>query len=803
MSVRMVSSVLQIIFFALLLQTDALKLTLNQDMTEIPRKLEPEEIGQFLHSIKDLPKLAEYLDPSRSPVNLDLLFFYNSYGCTEKRIFNWERISFIMTYGGLSRADRLILLNGECLMKWPDLFSVKKPDLTFLLSIIAESNPLLQIDESNNLNFWKRMRRLDRNGTWSALIQAAQFNVHLNFIPQITRLFKEKIIGPADLSPNGNYKCGLIGPELVESCFLASRKLSKRQECSAMILGPSRNQFSARDLFFWSLNIATVSKYDPSVRNVLRLRGHFDKLIELCQWHEVQVIYFLKQFSSLILHQIKKNSIDSEHILNIFRTLCFDDPQSPDPQAENENLLEPLLMSIEFYKWIDFNAEYYEIPAEVIKKSCKIIHLAIYTKKTLNNPDLYLKFLSSEPVGFNNHHFKKFLRNNYKPEKPTVGLLELFRKITWKNESSVGNVMASCIKSFLDLPVRLRLLRKRSFDHPSHFIENSSIELYFSEDSTIFTSIFEGVYEFLMEKYVLVFPLNVNVTQSAFVNGFFNVSTVTNLRVVLNKFWKCLGDFANGFFQVNFDQEIDSDFFKYASEFIPNPWTHPNILLAAGCTMTLAILHGIKLEGWSIKKSLIEAIFKILFSPPSKPEDFDEDADFNENEFDANGHLLEGNFIKFYNLTDFCDEIEAGINDEVISDVLDDLTSFPVEDLTRKYLTNYQMNIIESIYDPSERDSGSIWTSKIFLVLDSLNSSDDSASELYKRVKEQLTTSFNENQLKSLWRQLNPRRSSSYKHDNCRREMTRMQVYSLYLGLQPLTRFLKYQEAYELIFGGI
>ena len=50
---------------------------------------------------------------------------------------------------------------------------------------------------------------------------------------------------------------------------------------------------------------------------------------------------------------------------------------------------------------------------------------------------------------------------------------------------------------------------------------------------------------------------------------------------------------------------------------MPTPWTHPNVLQVMGCVMTLAILHGIKLSGWSLNRGIFDSVFSEIYLSPT------------------------------------------------------------------------------------------------------------------------------------------------------------------------------------------
>ena len=794
-----VSSVVVVILasmFVSLVTVSALKLTLNQDLMELPRNLSPDEIGQFLHSIKNLPKLAEYLDPSRSRINFDLFFYYNNYGCGDVRVFNWDRINTIMTYGRLCRKDRLILLNGECLMNWPDLLKVEqRHNLSLLLELFPEINPLLQVAESDNLDFWWHKAALHRNGNLTLLLKKAQAQAsksgnNLNFIPHISRLFMEKLIRPEDLiNPLEISPISLIGPDTIEFCYSKLSLFRSKQKCSSIVFGKINTnyiKFSAKDLFFWSLNMATAAKYDPKPD---RLRVEFDKLLRVCHRVQVHVIKFITEFGKLILGDLKDSSVI---VLDIFKYFCST-TETHDTELPAV-VVDPMFLAAEFYKWSDSNKEHYNIPQKTLKKSAKLVHKTLSKRRSIVNSNYYLNFLVSTPIGFQVKPFREFLQNNFDPDEPSTELLKAFRNLSWSNDR-LG--MLNLIRSFLDVKVRTTFLRKVSFDHPNHYDSSSAMSIYISDENPISQSIFEEVYETLLQNFVLVFPLKIDVNASSFSREFVNFSKLSDLKTILQMFWSLLASFPNGFFQYSTDEDADDDDEEEVAKFVPNPWTHPNILFATGCVMTLAFLHGIKLENWSIKRSIFNSAFSIILQPPTN-------------------FKKEEHFLTFFTLNDFNDQMDSDLNIKTVSSGVQDLLSFEKQEITRKYLKNYQQKLLKSKKDTVEEDSfesydfstsaKDVWISKMFMAMELIDSKKTkNVSKALRRYLPDFNYAQFESNMELLEKKLDDdERADSDLEDQrvdlLKVEMAEAQIYSIYLGLQPLTRFLKAEEVYDTLF---
>ena len=65
----------------------------------------------------------------------------------------------------------------------------------------------------------------------------------------------------------------------------------------------NRNDISERDLFYWSLNIVTVFKYDRGNVNLSKLKSQFSKLYKSCQWYQVEIITFLKKLEPVFIFE--------------------------------------------------------------------------------------------------------------------------------------------------------------------------------------------------------------------------------------------------------------------------------------------------------------------------------------------------------------------------------------------------------------------------------------------------------------------------------------------------------------------
>ena len=744
----------------LLTKVNGIKLTLKQDLNKLQEQLEPEHIGQFLHSINDLPKLAEILDPSRSRLNFDLLFYYNHYGCCDEQVFNWKRITQILTYGGLSRYDRLILLNGNCIANWPGILTLELYNLRYLLSLLPEINPLLLVSPSNCEEPLTTDVIAGDAERWKVLIEAASSNWQFNFIPAIDLLFKKDLVGPEDFDIS-NFN--LIGPEAIDSCFNNSKNLARTQLCYSLVFSPSIDykQFKARDLFYRSLNIGIIIKYDSRVRLIKFLRTEFDKIFEACD--ELNVKSFIELFSKMISEYLMTDKIKNQTIFNIFKVL----------------LEEEIFLAIEFYKWLELNLDSFGIDENYLNTVIlKRVLFKTISNQKLRKPDDFLNFIINKRRFCGSKCFQKFLQNNYDPVRPSNELIKAFRQLSWISGNDGGFEMTKNLKKFLDFEFRISFLRKLSFDHPKNYEESSSIiEIYLNDTIPNNISMFNGVFESLMRNITLVYPLECEAKVSGTLKGLIKESI--DLKTILQKFWDQLGSYANGFMKhFDFDYEDGSEL-----ELVPNPWTHPNVLLAAGCCMTLALLNGIKLTGWQIKKSIFESVFKIDFTSISDVE--------------------ESHFLMFYTINDYLSAIEAS-NDSKLEEAIKDLLEVTrsLSPVTRKALKNFRNNLLKKNqygFYSLKPESDQIWSSKIFQLLNDIETT--TLSDTILKDSDSLMTFLNpyvmeitpiDDDLVLL--------TSESSNLISERDSARIQIYSLFLGLQPLTRFLDSDEAYNTIF---
>ena len=829
---------------------NSLKLTLKQDLSQLQEQLSPGEIGQFLHSIKDLPQLAEYLDPSRSPVHFDLFYYYNEFGCREARIFDMNRIRFIMTYGNLKREDKLVLLNGWCIINWPGLWTIPYSDLAFILATFPESNPLLQlknqdtISDAMDLFDWKGYKEKYPERLSLFLDNAAKNREQFHYIPSIEKLFKWKIVNYQyfDIANRVN----LIGPSAIDACIGANTRSRKnRRDCSKMILNltSNRNDVSERDLFYWSLNIVTVFKYDRGNVKLSDLKSQFSKLYKSCKWYQVEMITFLKKLETVFTEFFENYAFDHEAITGIFQDLC-QVPKWEDTADEGEQDLvgfdnamytdrgdnvddstnvgysnsqsdlagrgfDKMMMAIEFYLWlVRSNSEYFEIQEEYERKWLNMIQTSLsYQRTDPRYREHFMVFLASPMIpGWTSslEVFQRFIENNY--TKPSNDLLIVFRNLSWFNFKDKLNFL----KGFLPLDIRLNQLKKLSFSNRNDLSNPSTIDIYFDENASFANALFDGFFNSILDNDLLVYPLRVDASSSQFLSNVLNNDY--ELAPLLKKFWHLLGSYNNGFAKYHPGSEyIDG----YPVEFLPTPWAHPNVLQVMGCVMTLAILHGIKLTGWSLNREFFDSIFKEFYLSPA----------YNVEEEGGEKRLVffeEGPFLDLYSMKVFSISIKELLENQnhepsaLLLSVYNDLSNF-----TKKCLKNYQMKLFdptkESEFSFTEQHFEEIKISKLFRVIEDKTCSDDKESgagagsmdlddkkslqlDLLKSFEfEELDTSSINHYVKLLKDPENDEQTPTVVVDYTAK-MIKLQSIGLYLGLQPIIRHLTAEEAYKLLF---
>lgn len=810
----------------------ALKLSLNQDLGRIQSELSPEEIGQFLHSITNLSQLAEVIDPSRSRNNFNFLFYYNSYGCSENRIFNWSRISSILINSRLTREDRLILLNTDCLARWPELFSTSEPNLKRLLDAVPESNPIKYLGDSDIIEIPKLLAKCWIDKRLKFILDHAQKNSHLNFIPQVNKIFKHQQLSPEQFS---NSHFSLIGPEAIDFCFIYSKSSEEKKICYNMTLDKYEIylNFSSRDLFYWSLNISTVFKYSLPENFHSIFKKHFKKLIKSCHVNDSLIKKFLQQFNNLILtsgpSEVSKLDSQIVNIFEIFSEIDYD----KEPKSD----LDFMVLVVDLFNWFESGIEFFKWDSSELEICLTIVYNFLGIHKT-SNPDFFLNFYSKtfkkyiSIYSFRADSFRFFIKNNYDPERPSHELLKSLRKLSWLNDSSK---LKKFLKKFLSLEIRNSFLRKLTFNHVKEIDEDNyhiGISMSFDEDNSIIRNLFQGVYESFLNNVVFIYPLKANIFTSGILEYIISNKSgnVLDLEVTLNKFWTTLSLRENNFFDSigEFDDDI-----KY--ELIPNPWTHPNILFVAGCVMTLAYLHGIKLTDWSLKYSLFASVFKLNLEP-----------------IDIYSNVLEENVddsLKFYSLNDFIgasnfDTIkfnpecasQSGIVELIqINENLQSKTNEILFEVQKKFTTKSS----DGTYN-LECEISDLWTGEQFLKLEKFSNLYDSNSELdscdnqlglsllekysdHESVemgddeeeiemeaeaeieieKEAETEEEIEEKEQDKEKSVHESEESSPLTQEIfdkSVEVAHLQLYSMYLGLQPLTRFLKTKEVYEAIF---
>ena len=794
---------------------NALKLTLKQDLSQLQEQLSPEEIGQFLHSIKDLPKLSEYLDPIRSPAPFDLLFYYNHYGCRESRVFNMDRIRFIMTYANLSRNDRLILLNGNCIINWPDLLEIPMYDLSFLLEMFPESNPLLQIEtfetfeETSNVFDWKQLKKKHPQRLTLFLDKAAKYREEFHFVPFIDNLFHKKILNSSDF-PASFDRIKLISPIAVGKCFEAKpRSKRKWKACKKMILVSRHNynDFSSRDSFYWSLNILTVFIYHRDDATVEEIQSHLNLLLKSCKWYQVELISFLKNVSKLLSGLVfKSDEIDRNLITRMFEEMCklkwsdeddgiIEESHEQLPTSSWSDSSDSILMAVEFFNWIERNSQIFKVSKTKLKKWLKLIHSGLAKRRNRKYRDYFVEFLEEADIWT----FKKFIQNNYESEKPSNGLLRVFKKLSWiKCKNKVD-----FLKSFLSPDIRIKQLRRVSFNHPHLVQKQNEIEIYFHENSIFTKKTFNRIFNSLLDNDLLVYPLKIDLSASPFVSESFKQNI--NLETILKKFWTFLGAHDNGF--VNYHSDLPG----YPSQFLPLPWIHPNVSLVMGCVMTLALLHGIKLTDWSPKREFFDSIFEDLTLKPIELVDDDEESDIDSNFC----YFNEGHFLSFNGMVQYSLSISRLLKDDVVFIPLPVLSRQykKLSAITKKWLKNYQNYLFsnEKTNDLFNAHSDEVKISKLFRLIEDKTSI--SLGNLALNLKDKIDlqimmlslSDFEEISIFDVYSFLDQLVCDEDDEDEANLSayvdiLFKFQSSSFFLGIQPLTRYLTSEEAYNMIF---
>lgn len=757
----------------------------------LPKQLSPHEIGQFMHSITDLPRLAEYLDPNRSKTNLDFLVHYNTYGCADTRVFNWTRIRFILGYPRLSWAGRLILLNGKCISQWPGLLTVLLHDLTYFLSLVPESNPLrhlnsMEIDAKIN---WLNIIT-NHNDRWKIILNNAQSNSDdMNFIPYVDELVEN---GAVSLSEHFlPIHFSLIGPKAIESCYISASNQASRRACSNLVskaIEQSRN-FKPRDSFYWALNLATSEKYSRSTR----LSMKFAAIRSSCSYDEPRLVNFVTDFSKMFIEWADDSAIESIFAKLLSEETILSDEDAMEVDEANSEAaphlpsmfirpreLDPLFMAIEFYYWICENFFDFRIQIETRENALQAIQRRLGSHKPIDDVDYYLDFFLNGVPTKSVHvpSFKSFILGNYDQNKPNISLIKALRQVSWINGPDGGFKMTQILKSFINHETRLNNLRKICFKHPHEIKMTPNLDVYIGDDMPFEEAIFTGVFESLLMNDILVYPLNVNIYTSAGASGLIGKDPVS-LEAILQNFWLILGSFSGSLMcPINSDDEDDDE---YSTEQAPYPWTHPNVMMVVGCVMTLALLHGIKLKNWRLKRSLFESLFRINLTSAT------------EDETQENSH-----FTSLHTLNDYLKAIQEQSETD-IRDSIDDLVKID-SGVNPKLLRNYQKITLAEQF---EAETESVWAGKVFRMVADLG--DETITNLHH--KEIFSLIPSQDTYKS---NLNPRFiiqtidsmtfRSAHAAKNVSREMAKFQIYSLYLGVQPLTRYLNAKDAYEAIF---
>lgn len=778
---------LTVILLSLISITNALNLIIKSDYSQLQKNLGPDGIGSFLHSIEELTSFVEYLDPARSHVQFDLLYYYNEYGCCNEKFFNMNRIGFIMSYANLCREDKLLLLNVDCIYNWLCSCNTSLHDVTFLLDKFPESNPLLKltsyknIEQTHVVGDWHNFK-LSFPAKFSLLLDNALKHRHnLNFVSCIEVLFRFQILKPSDITTK---HIKLVNAIAVDAYIQVRKDTKKRlKQCTGMILSPELryNTFSSLEMFNMGLNIITLYKYKPSTSFFLKLQRKLKELIEIAQIHQEKIVSFLTKLEAFLIKLFALSVFDGSVIFEILKDLC----ELSKNQDEEGSGGDSMFMAIEFYSWIRDNLNYLGIEDKKIEKCLKQIYEVLSIIKNQKYREYFLQFLLFSSPSSESDTFKMFISNNYDSNWTSIELLKIYKNLSWFNVKE----KTEFLKDFLKPEIRLNQLRKYSFRHKSYLSNpNRMIETYFDENSSISANLFNGVFNSLIDNELLVYPLEVQFSE--------NIS----LEAIFKKVWIILGEYDNGFFRMPLEDDYKDSEMNIV-EYVPLPWTHPNVLLAVGTLMTLALLHGIKLTGWSLKRELFDAVFKEIEMIPLV---HDEDELYFE----------ENHFINFYHTSDYSKSIMKHLNDPVTSDSTKLLLKQyeTLSNFTKKSLKNYQKKIFNSNtlddFDFRHALSEDVKVARLFLSIEEISAEDSMEVEenfqlnLLKRTKcDNYRMIFSNSYL---WDSNDVDDSSNSNSTSLNyfdpEYMIKLQMVSLHLGLQPIIRYLKAEEAFNLIF---
>ena len=641
------------------------------------------------------------------------------------------------------------------------------------------------------------------------LDKAAKYREEFHFVPFIDNLFHKKILNSSDF-PASFDRIKLISPIAVGKCFEAKpRSKRKWKACKKMILVSRHNynDFSSRDSFYWSLNILTVFIYHRDDATVEEIQSHLNLLLKSCKWYQVELISFLKNVSKLLSGLVfKSDEIDRNLITRMFEEMCklkwsdeddgiIEESHEQLPTSSWSDSSDSILMAVEFFNWIERNSQIFKVSKTKLKKWLKLIHSGLAKRRNRKYRDYFVEFLEEADIWT----FKKFIQNNYESEKPSNGLLRVFKKLSWiKCKNKVD-----FLKSFLSPDIRIKQLRRVSFNHPHLVQKQNEIEIYFHENSIFTKKTFNRIFNSLLDNDLLVYPLKIDLSASPFVSESFKQNI--NLETILKKFWTFLGAHDNGF--VNYHSDLPG----YPSQFLPLPWIHPNVSLVMGCVMTLALLHGIKLTDWSPKREFFDSIFEDLTLKPIELVDDDDESDIDSNFC----YFNEGHFLSFNGMVQYSLSISRLLKDDVVFIPLPVLSRQykKLSAITKKWLKNYQNYLFsnEKTNDLFNAHSDEVKISKLFRLIEDKTSI--SLGNLALNLKDKIDlqimmlslSDFEEISIFDVYSFLDQLVCDEDDEDEANLSayvdiLFKFQSSSFFLGIQPLTRYLTSEEAYNMIF---
>jgi hypothetical protein len=788
----------------------AIKLSLKQDLSVLMKQLSPKHIGQFLHSINDFSGLAAILDPDQKQYNFDFSVYYNIYGCSDIRIFNYTRIdAILLSFHRLTKKERLLLLNGECLANWPGMLKLDPFQMQRILQACPEANPL-PFYLMKKTFVWDRLLK---SPTWHTLLESAHQNRHLNhtFKDTITGLINIGLINQSAIPSN---IFGLIGPETVKSSFSIS--YSKRNYRSTFKMVSEKldlySQFLPTDLFYWALNLGVCMDYALTSGKPPRydlFTQHFNALIEACPNGSSGIKLFLKRFSHFILSKKLTRSTSSFlNICNIFESF------------QGEDFNNRALLLIELQNWFESNARFISQNAGSLKGTSLLIYDAI-KGHVFPEPDKFLDFFlnsKSNSGKLNRSSFKKFIGLNY--ETDSSALLGSLRTISWSNHSWRLTLI---LKNFLTLPARLQYLKKSAFSHTDMSEAHASsgaLHLFIDDGFLPFgKGFFSEFCSALLEQTSIFYPFEVKFSSAGLLGRLLgNKQEPVPIETVLQEFWINLLSYDNNFmFPSNeYDREDEETF---PNSFIPCPWTNPNVLFAAGCVMTLALLHGVKLHGACLLKSVFVDIFENINLRPTDMFDSTTPEPGRFIGFPQLNLFSKSILLKQDNHENSLESIKIFLeaSADFTSEFQERIFTYQCKFKFNEWIENRQVDIniwggeefldYEGFYVPEDVAADDSETGSSTIMSDGeindegSNDSygmEDDAGIIHESVPDTSEDADDENEDLETFINSNPPTSEAPLR--AKLDMARLQIYSLYCGLHPAIRFLTANEAYEMLF---